>query len=211
MKKKYIELPKEYLSYSQIQLWQNDPERYKEIYFDNRDELRTHNAGMEYGKVVADALEKGIDTGDLLTDTAMFLLPKYDLADKEIRAEMKTKYGWLTLMGRPDSMDSVSKSFYEYKTGKTAWTIPKVQNHLQLHFYAVLIYLAHKVVPPRVSLIWIETEQLGGTIKPTGHVRTYDAIITIKDVIETMALVTRVAREIEIAYAAHVPNPALVW
>ena len=37
---------------------------------------------MEYGKVVADALEKGVQTGDLLTDAGMLLLPKYDVADK---------------------------------------------------------------------------------------------------------------------------------
>ena len=29
-KKRYIQLPKEYISYSQIQLWKSDKERYKQ-------------------------------------------------------------------------------------------------------------------------------------------------------------------------------------
>ena len=213
MKKQYIQLPRGYLSFSQIQLWQNDKKRYAEIYFDGRDELRTSNAGMQYGKVVAEALEKGIETGDLLTDSAMLLLPKYDTADVEIRADMRTSTSgpYVTVMGRPDSLDSATKAFLEYKTGKTSWTQEKAQKHLQLAFYAMIIYLKHKVISPSIALVWIETEPTESGIQPTGRMETFPVTLGLKDILATMALTAKIAKEIEVAYAAHVPNPALAW
>lgn len=208
MKKKYIQLPKGYISYSQIALWLRDPKQYKDIYFDGRDELRTSNAGMEYGKVVADALEKGIQTDDLLTDAAMLMLPKYDIADVEFRAELKVKGGWIQILAKPDSLNSKTKAFYEYKTGKTAWTAEKAQSHLQMHLYATAVYLTWKIIP-QAKLIWIETYWEDGVVKPTGHVEEFPVIITMRDILDTMALTSRVAKEIEVAFAAHVPNPAL--
>lgn len=209
--KKYIQLPQGYISYSQLTLWQNDKQRYGEIYFDRRDELRTSNAGMEYGKVVADALEKGIQTDDLLTDAAMLLLPKYDIADEEIRTDMRTKDGWIQLLGKPDSMDSKTFAFLEYKTGKTQWTQKKAQAHLQMHFYATVIYRCYGVIPPTAKLVWIETEWTADGIKPTGHVEEFEVKITMKDILKTMALISKVAKEIEVAFASHIPNPALQW
>lgn len=209
-KKKYIQLPKGYISYSQIQLWKADPERYKKIYFDARDEFRTTNKGMEYGKIVADALEKGYETGDLLTDTAMSLLPKYDVADKEIVADLKTKHGWISILGRPDSMDSKTKSFFEFKTGKTKWTAAKAQAHPQMAFYGMLIWLAYKVVPEESALVWIETEMTSEGIKPTGRIERFPVKITMKDILNTMAEISRIAQEIEVAWASHITDPELV-
>jgi hypothetical protein len=209
MKKHYIQLPKEYISYSQLALWGRDPEQYKKLYFDHRDELRTGNAGMSYGKVVADALEKGIQTEDLLTDAAMLLLPKYNIADEEFRAEMKTPRGWIQVLAKPDSFSSKSKAFYEYKTGKAPWTKGKAQGHLQMHFYATAIYLKYHKIPV-AKLIWIETVQEDGVIKPTGHVEEFDVKFTMGDILYCMGLITRVAKEIEVAYAAHVPDKAIM-
>ncbi len=215
--KKTIQLPKEYLSYSQIQLWKNDPKRYIELYFNGRNELRISNSGMEYGKVVAEALEKGIQTGDLLTDAAMLLLPKYDIADQEIRTTIKTEDGCFDVIGRPDSMSSATKDFLEYKTGKGAWTAKKAQKHPQMVFYAMLIYLAHKVVLPGAKLIWIQTEDQEiwdpnsynskKVIKPTGRVENFDVYFTLQDILGCMAETIRVAKEIEIAWVSHVKPP----
>lgn len=207
-KKKYIQLPKGYLSYSQIQLWKNDPERYIAIYMDGRDELRTTNAGMEYGKIVADALEKGVDVGDLMTDSAMLLLKKYDTPDQEIRTDMKTKYGWLSLVAKPDTRDSVTHDFREYKTGKNAWTEKKAQNHPQMIFYAMVIYIKFKTLISRAWLDWIETEAVMNDvgvneIMPTGRVESFLVTFTLGDVLREMQETIRVAREIETAWVTH--------
>jgi len=204
MKRKIIQLPKGYLSYSQIQLWQSDKERYKEIYFNNRDELRVSNAGMDFGKEVATALEHGNHVEDVLTDIAMDLLPKYDIADQEIVAEMKTKDGWITIKGRPDTMDSKSFAFREYKTGKVKWTQKKAESALQLKIYAVLIYIVHKKILHEAHLDWIETHETPEGIKPTGRVESFRVPITFNAILETMALITRVAKEIETEWVTYV-------
>jgi len=206
MKKKVIELPKGYLSYSQYSLWNQSPERYAALYFDKREEMRFDNDGMRYGKEVANALEKGVETGDLRTDAAMLLLPKYDVADEEITAEFKTDYGWLKLLGRPDSFDSKTLSFYEYKTGISPWTQNKASKHFQMQFYAMMIYIIHKRVPPHSELIWIETEKdMNGATRPTGVIKRFPVEISLSSVMDTMAKVTKTAHEIEIAWACHTP------
>jgi len=211
MKKKYIQLPKGYLSYSQIQLWKSDKKRYIELYFNNRNELRLSNSGLEYGKIVADALEQGTETNDLLTDTAMSLIIKYDIRDQEIRTEIKTKHGAVGVMGRPDTMDSVTKAFREYKTGRVKWTENKAQKHPQMVFYAMLIYLAHGVILKEAYLDWIETVEENGIVKPTGRLETFRVTFTFMDIMECIAMTTRVAKEIEIAWASHVTPPEEVF
>ena len=219
MKKKLIQLPKTYLSYSQIQLWKSSRARYIELYMNNNQAFRLENSGMAYGKVVADALEKGLETGDLLTDAAMLLLPKYDVADKEIRATIKTKEGSFDIIGRPDSLDSKTKAYIEYKTGKGAWTLAKAQKHPQMLFYALLIYLAYGVVLNEAKLIWIQTEDvveqygpedwLQGekkSIKPTGHIETFEVKFTLAEILNCLADTIRIAKEIELVWLSHIPQ-----
>lgn len=209
MRKKIIQLPKGYISYSQRELWLNDRARYIEIYFEGRDELRTSNAGQEYGKVVATALEYGTETGDLLTDSAMLLLPKYDMRDQEIVTYLKTKDGEIKLLGRPDTLNSITKEFREYKTGKLPWTQKKAQQHPQMRFYAMLIYLAFGKALREAHLDWIETEQTPTGIAPTGRVQSFKVTFTLSDILKEMALTTKVAKEIEVMYACHVQDPAM--
>lgn len=211
MRKKIIQLPKGYISYSQIQLWKNDRERYKALYFDNRDELRISNKGMEYGKEVASALERGESVDDVVTDTAMSLLPKYDVADKEIKAAMKTKDGEITLLGRPDTMDSITHDFREYKTGRVPWTASKAQNHPQMVFYAMLIYIAYGTKLNHAFLDWIETYEEGGVVKPTGHIQSFEVRFALRDILDCMAETAKVAKEIEAEWIFHVPDPKLQW
>jgi hypothetical protein len=216
MKKKYIQLPKTYISYSQCELWKHDPERYKKLYMDGNQAYRLNNSGMDYGKTVATALENEESTGDLLTDAAMLLLPKYDVRDKEIQVETKTRDGWLKIIGRPDYLNSETKEFYETKTGKGKWTLAKAQKHPQMIFYAMLIYLAYGVVLKDAYLNWIETEDViephspsdwlpedRKVIKPTGHVETFKVEFKLKDILNCLAETIRVAKSIELAWIAH--------
>lgn len=208
MKKKIIQLPTGCLSYSQVQLWQADRNRYKEIFFNHNDGARFMNEGMAYGKVVADALEAGEETGDLMTDMAMSLLPKYDIRDKEMEGILKTKDGEIKIVSHPDTMDSKTFALREYKTGKVKWTQKKADNWFQLKFYAMLIFIIHNKVPPTVHLDWIETfKDTDGKIKPTGRVETFQVHITMSEIINTMATVSRVAKEIESEWVTYIPPP----
>lgn len=207
--KRYISLPRTYLSYSQYMLWNSDPERYKAQYFDGRDTGYT-NSGQTYGKIVADALEANRETGDLLTDAAMLLLPKYDVADKQIDAEFKEKGGrWLRVIAKPDSFNSMTHEFMEFKTwkGKNPWTQTKAQNHIQMIWYAVVIWLKHGTMLDHAHLAWIETEDTDEGIKPTGRVDTFEVTFKPEDYYQFQAKMLKTAHEIEQAWAAHETKP----
>lgn len=201
-------------------LWLTSPKKYADLYFDNRDELRTTNSGQIYGKVVSDALEQENETGDLLTDSAMLLLPKYDIRDKQFDVDVKTKDGWLKLVAKPDFMDSTTKNFVEVKTGVHPWTQSKAQNHLQMIFYAVVIWQKYGVKNAGAKLAWIETERVMKfddtgrhiipKIIPTGRVETFDVTFTSMQYLDTLQQMVTVAKEIEIAWASHVTNPELI-
>lgn len=212
MKKKYIQLPRIYISYSQIQLWKADKKRYIELYFNGKNEFRLNNSGLEYGKIFANALENEEEVGNLLTDTAMALLPKYDTRDKEINVELKTKQGWIKIIGRPDMLDSKTKNFREIKTGRVKWTENKAQKHPQMIFYAMIIYLAYGVLLSEAYLDWVETfEDTDGVVKPTGRLETFHVTFTPQQIMECMAMTSRVAKEIEIEWICHVPPPEEVF
>ena len=209
MKKRYISLPKSYLSYSQYMLWTSNPQRYKNQYFDKRDESFT-NSGQTYGKLVADALEAGRETNDMLTDAAMLLLPKYDVQDVAIEAEFKEKGGsWLKVIAKPDSFNSMTHEFMEFKTGKekNPWTQAKAQNHIQMIWYAVVIWLKYGTMLDHATLAWIATEDTPEGIKPTGKVETFTVTFKPSDYYAFQAKMLKVAKEIEVAWASWESKP----
>jgi len=207
-RKKYIELPTGCLSYSQVSLWLSSPKRYKQIFFEQDESARFMNDGMRFGKRVADAFEFDEKTGDLLIDAAMSLVPVYDVRDKEITGEMKTKSGWLKIVSHPDMFDSKTKALREIKTGKVKWTQKKADNWFQVKFYAMLIYIIHGVVPPTAHLDWIETfvDPEDGETKPTGHVETFKIEMNMKIILETMAITIKAAKEIELEWLTYTPE-----
>lgn len=204
--KRYINLPRKYISYSQIAMWKSAPERYKGKYFDGRDELDVINDSMVYGTKFADSLEHDMETGDTLTDTATSLLKKYEVRDKEMRVDMKTKNGWITLLGKPDTYNPETGEFREYKTGKSKWTQSKAEKHLQLRFYAVVIYLLHGKVVKDCYLDWVETHETMDGIQPTGRIESFKVKLGLPVILQTMAEIKKVAEEIELAWAGHIPD-----
>lgn len=219
--KRFISLPKPHFSYSQWSLWLSNPERYKQIYFDKREDVQFTNRGQSYGKMVADALEAQVDTGDLLTDAATLLLPKYDVQDAPIFVDVKTKHGWLNLIAKPDTYNSETHDFVEFKTGKgkNPWTPEKAQNHLQMWFYAVVIWQKFGVVLDKAQLSWVETEdvppyvvtvndqKITMTIAPTGRVETFDVHFSKAGLMDALARIIKSAHEIEVAWAGHITKP----
>lgn len=141
----------------------------------------------------------------------MLLLPKYDVADQEIRVDFKTAHGWLQLVGKPDTRNSLTHEFREYKTGKHPWTAKKAQEHGQMKFYAMLVYLKFGKLLTGAHLDWIETEQGPDGIRPTGRVQSFRVTFSLNDILTTMTRATKAALEIEAAYAARATKPEIPW
>jgi CRISPR/Cas system-associated exonuclease Cas4 (RecB family) len=205
-----IILPKGYLSYSQYQMWVNSRDRYIKKYMDGRMDMDVYNKSLEYGKIVADALEKEEEVGDILTDTMMFMLPKYDVRDRGDEVEFETSNGVLRLLFKPDTFNSKTYDFREYKTGKTKWTQQKANNHFQLKFYALCIFLKYKHITEYTYLDWIETVEENGKIEPTGKLLSFKVKIGKDVILDTLRKVVKVAKDIESVYLTHEKKP-LLW
>jgi hypothetical protein len=108
-------------------------------------------------------------------------------------------------------MDSVTKAFREYKSGKGAWTQNKAQKHPQMVFYAMLIYLKYKVVLNEAWIDWVETMDTPDGIKPTGKIESFHVTFTLLDILNCISETSRVAKEIELDYACYVPPPEEVF
>ncbi len=83
-------------------------------------------------------------------------------------------------------------------------------------FYAMLVYLAYGVVLNQANLIWIQTadiaDELGVmSVKPTGHVEPFTATFSLSDILTCLSNTIRVAKEIELVWAAHVVPPKEPW
>lgn len=190
--------PRGYLSWTQVDMWERSPERYIRQYVHGA--AGFENSGMTFGKEVSQALENGAESDDTLMEALVAILPRYQLPEHEIRAILKTPYGNVELLGKLDTFGRDPIRFREYKTGRVPWTQAKANKHRQLLHYAALVYLLHGKLPTEVWLDWAETEEVDGEVRLTGKILSFHVKIDLRDVLEYLADVCRVAREIDEMY-----------
>jgi hypothetical protein len=197
MKKKKLLNPRGYLSWTQVDMWLRSPVTYARRYFDN--EAGFENDAMRFGKVTSDALEHDRANGDDIMQAVISLLPAYDKPENEIKAPLDTPYGEVIMLGKLDTWKPLA--FREYKTGIVPWTQGKAEKHKQILHYATLMFLTEKVVP-KAHLDWIQTRRNEdtGEIEFTGHIQAFEVKVTLQMIVQYMALVSRVAKEIDTEY-----------
>lgn len=134
---------------------------------------RPINAGMEYGKRLADALEVDDLTGDPMLDLAIAQIPRMELIEHEIQ------YDWVTdgfEVPLYIQMDWASKDLSEFADNKThnekwPWNQKKVDESGQLTFYAAVIWLVTGKIPEKIAIHGIPTKiDPEGKIQATGDV-----------------------------------------
>ena len=112
-----------------------------------------------------------------------------------------------------DSFHSTENVFYEYKTGKIAWTKSKVQKHDQLTFYATALKWSTGNMPDYCDLVWIETkdeivEKMDGLyngtgdkiVNITGRIISFHRVFDEREIERMENLIVRCATEISDAY-----------
>jgi len=197
--------PRGYLSWTQVDMWCRSPERYVRQYMLGGANT-LNNSGLAYGKRTSEALESGDTDGDELMDGVVSLLPRYKEREYEIKETLQTQHGDVVLLGKLDTFHWPKPiKFREYKTGRTKWTETKAVNHKQLHHYQTLCYLKYRSLA-EIHLDWAETEEVDGEVRFTGHIQSFEVEITLQDVLEYMALVSRVAKEIDERYRKELKN-----
>ncbi len=158
-------LPKKHLSWSAINCWMSNPERFRREYFENGQKLDTKY--LRFGKGIAKLIEEGKHK-ELLPDLVVYEKPEF-----EIRVEVMG----VPMLAYLDGYDPVNNVFLEYKTGKIPWTQAKVQKHDQLTLYATMLKALTGKMPEYCDLYWIETQD--GSVEVDDFWRTNEQQINV--------------------------------
>lgn len=206
---KELTIPKKYLSYSQMRLWLDDKEKYRSRYYRGVDERKTKE--LFFGSEIA----KGLEDGTMEIPG----LVKYAVSEEQV----KMPVDGVPFFAYVDSFDPQRLKFREYKTGKWPWTQEKVNNHMQLDIYSLLLSLKYGSVDDECHLDWIVTKnklkftefdgiQLkaeSNEIEMTGEVMTFARVITQNERDRIRFLIRSVADEISRDYKEYLRfNPS---
>src|SRR5574343_855975 len=170
--------PRGYLSWSQLNRWEKDPNMYYQVYFEGLDQFRTKY--LELGKRMATTLENGFDCErDPLFEMLAAFMPAYPRREFDVKANFEG----IPLVGKLDGFNEKTLKVGEYKTGKN-WTQSMVDQTGQLTFYALLVWLKYKKLPKEIFLHWARTdEDMEGNLKLTCDIKTFKTSRSLKDLI----------------------------
>ena len=155
---------RDYFSWSQYTLFKSSKfQFYKRYVLDEQ----LHLPAFEKGKEFADFRETGKISqfnDDPLLETVSNIIPNIGTSEFKIEVGFETglpEVNKLNLLSYIDECSDDLTEFFEFKTGKNAWTQKMVDDHKQLDFYAACIYLLNNgAVIPKCTLYWIETEEI---------------------------------------------------
>jgi len=160
-------LPKKYLSYSAIDLWNKNKDAYRKRYYENEPFVETPET--LYGKKI----HKFIETDDPIAKK----IPKYNL--REFRLEVKIDD--VPIVAFLDSLCGLTGRFYDYKTGrpkpdgKPRWDAVEVAKTKQLPYYSLFIKELSGDVEDLCHLIWLPTHYTKKTVEFAGHTLESDS------------------------------------
>lgn len=158
-------LPKKYLSYSAISLWEKNKEQFRKRYYENEPSPDTPE--MVYGKKIAKILELGKFDGH----PTLGKIPRYSHPEHKMEIEIEG----IPLLGYIDSYDPENFRFIEYKTGrnnsdgKPRWTLLDVHKTDQLPMYSLMIKEKYGTVENLCHLVWMRTVFTKKTLEFEGH------------------------------------------
>lgn len=180
--------PRPYLSWSQINLFERDPNMYVRKYIFAQEEFQSE--AQRVGKRLAQALESQQKTGDDAMDNLVSLFPAYP--HREVKMEATLDGVDVPLYGVLDGYDPHLRRIGEYKSGRL-WTQEMVNESGQLKMYALLVWLNSRQLPSEIKLHWARTQYIEGKgVELTGEVQSFDAEISLEDLHAFSARVRRV-------------------
>jgi len=170
--------PRGYLSWSQLSLFEKDPNLYWQVYIEGIQNFKTKY--LELGKRMATTLENGkSDDGDPMLELMAIYMPSYPAKEFDI----KVMFEGIPLVGKLDGWNEKTLTIGEYKSGKN-WTQSMANETGQLTMYALLIWLKYKKLPAKILLHWARTdEDMEGNLVLTGEIKTFTTQRSLKDII----------------------------
>lgn len=221
-------LPKGYLSWSQMNCWMKNRDRYIKEYFEAGEKLDTRflRFGSQFSKMVEDLCEimKRIPNRmmaiqelkkdyqfDENMESVLMELDIEGISEYEIKCKVR---GEVPILAYLDKYIERNSAIQEYKTGLQPWTMAKVQSHDQLIFYGVSLKYCGRPLPPYADLHWIETKEVeeerkdfwrdgAKIILATGKIKTFHREFDEREYARMEELIIKVAFEISDAYQEH--------
>ena len=197
-------LPKPYLSYSAMNLWLTNKDRYRKQYYEKVSSPSSPE--LRFGKRIADLLEN--------KDKSLDHIQQYPVPEQPLNVTIDG----VPVLGFIDSFDPTKQRFLEFKTGKQPWTQKRVDNHKQLDLYSLCIQEIYGSVTDLCHLIWMQTENVdvksvglithedSHSIQLTGEVHTFERVITQDERNAMRELLITCAREIHDDYSEYLQN-----
>lgn len=195
---KTCDTPKGHLSWSQISLWEKDPNLYYQIYVDGMDMIRTPY--LKLGTRLDESIQNGQDEfGDPMINYLVMMLPKYPKMQHRIEVDFEG----IKLVGVLDGFSDLRKKLVigEYKSGKK-WTQSMVDNSGQLDMYALLVWKKYGRLPDMIKFHWARTEikeEEDGqkSVFFTGETKTFETKRTMKNLILMGGRIFKAYKEIK--------------
>jgi hypothetical protein len=170
--------PRPYLSWTQLNLWEQSSDLYRRRYL--LGEVMPPTPALAFGKRMADILETDEQTEDVVIERVKTLLPFYPRREHKLWARCVIGGEAVPLFCIFDGYDPVGGRIGEFKTGRH-WTQQMADEHGQLTFYTFAYWKKYDRFPRELALIWIETEEAGIGIRPTGRVSVFPTTRTRQD------------------------------
>jgi len=196
---------RDYISYSQLIMWENSPAEFIQKYFHPDTYVQHTNRGQSLGKEVADALEKDEPTGKLEMDAVIAQIPKMGRRDEKIFVKLSVgkypKREFIPILIKPDMCEVDYTRFIEVKTGSGPWNQKLVDENDQISFYTAGLYIKTKPIIPTSELIWAPTEKRideDGVERPhlIGNIKRFPTSRTFADILRMHARMSKAWREI---------------
>lgn len=203
MAKKHALLPRP-LSWSGLDLWERNPEEYKDVYF--KGYRKYENDAMRFGKHIANVLCGKEKPKNHIEQSVKLLAKGWGNQETEIKVKYKSPYGNIELIGYLDDRSNDFIEFLDTKTGTGKWTQKKAEKHGQLHFYYLLILLAHGTRAHKAYIQHLDTkldEKEKWGRKLTGHIYTHEVYLEIGHELEIRRRIDEAVRGISQAYTAY--------
>lgn len=146
------DLPKKYLSYSAMALWQTNKEAYRRRYYLDEPSVET------YATIFGKQVHKQFEDDETIPGS-------------ETRFEIEIDKG-LRLLGYVDSFNEADLSIVDFKTShnQKTWTKVSVAKNKQLVFYSLLVQAKYGKFNKVATLEWHETRLKPGGIEYKGRV-----------------------------------------
>jgi hypothetical protein len=191
-----LTLPKEHISVSQVQLWEQDPIAYQKKYFIGI--LDKPSPFMDFGKQFAKDIED-YKAGE----QREFNFPPQFLETTKLYPYVEYKllhdFTDFKFIGFIDNMTEDNEIVVDFKTGTAPWTQARLEESLQMQIYSTIIFYQFQVIPTCFINYW-QTRLRGKEVVWTGINEIYKHTFNFQEMAAAEMRVKKAATEISEAY-----------